>query len=141
MYFQSAANDILLDLHLSRRENYYFGAKLVRGAYMEQVKMIGEIRCRTVTLLFETQESYPLDHFFQERQRAKTLDYEDPINPTFEATSAMYERGFRSIIAESLVRERGKVSGSNLTGLERSFMTSFLSSLRYAQRRFNSEGC
>ena len=49
------------DLARAEKQGYIFAAKLVRGAYMEQ-----------------------------ERRLAREQGYEDPINPSFEATSQMY---------------------------------------------------
>ncbi|XP_043510097.1 proline dehydrogenase 1, mitochondrial [Frieseomelitta varia] len=62
-YLQEAFNEVKTDLEQAERQNFYFGAKLVRGAYIEQ-----------------------------ERARAAAMGYPDPTNPTYEATTDSYHR-------------------------------------------------
>ncbi|XP_018366859.1 PREDICTED: proline dehydrogenase 1, mitochondrial isoform X1 [Trachymyrmex cornetzi] len=62
-YLQDAYNEVKTDLEQAERQNFYFGAKLVRGAYIEQ-----------------------------ERARAAAMGYPDPTNPTFEATTESYHK-------------------------------------------------
>lgn len=70
-YLKEAYDNVTMDVELSRREGWYFGAKLVRGAYM-----------------------------YQERARAKEIGYEDPINPDYEATNIMYHRCLEYVLEE-----------------------------------------
>ncbi|CAG7730752.1 unnamed protein product [Allacma fusca] len=62
-YLKDALHYLSLDLEQSERQNFYFGCKLVRGAYM-----------------------------VQERARASELNYEDPICNDYDATTANYEQ-------------------------------------------------
>ncbi|XP_060586851.1 proline dehydrogenase 1, mitochondrial-like [Ruditapes philippinarum] len=80
-YLKSAHKAIKLDLDTAVRHNIYFGAKLVRGAYMEQ-----------------------------ERERAATIGYEDPINPSYEATTAMYNKVLREVMRQIQLQERGRIA-------------------------------
>lgn len=80
-YLKQAYNNLVVDMDFARREDFYFGAKLVRGAYMEQ-----------------------------ERERAETIGYDDPINPTYEATSDMYHTVMEEVMRQINLRERGKIA-------------------------------
>ncbi|KAK6313493.1 hypothetical protein J4Q44_G00168400 [Coregonus suidteri] len=70
-YLKEAYDIMTMDVELSRREGWFFGAKLVRGAYM-----------------------------YQERSRAEEIGYEDPINPDYETTNMMYHRCLDYVLDE-----------------------------------------
>lgn len=77
---QETLQIIRSDLALAEREDFVFAAKLVRGAYLEQ-----------------------------ERRLAEEHGYDDPINPSFEATSKMYHSSFDEVVSNIVRREKGKV--------------------------------
>ena len=57
---------------------------------------------------FRTHLCTPL--LFQERERAESVGYEDPINPTYEATTEMYHMVMEEVMRQINLRERGKIA-------------------------------
>lgn len=80
-YLKKAFTSVTHDLELSKREDFYFGAKIVRGAYMEQ-----------------------------ERERAATIGYEDPIQPTFNSTTHSYHSVMEEIMTQINHRPKGRIA-------------------------------
>lgn len=91
-YLQEAYNEVKTDLEQAERQNFYFGAKLVRGAYIEQV--IANFKFVRFKLerprLIRIHWKFRL--LMQERARAAAMGYPDPTNPTFEATTESYHK-------------------------------------------------
>ncbi|KAJ1963874.1 proline dehydrogenase [Dipsacomyces acuminosporus] len=81
MYRADSYQRMADDYERAAREGWRFAAKLVRGAYMEL-----------------------------ERARAQKLGYPSPINPSLEATHAVYNRGVRMLMSEiSTAQKAGTV--------------------------------
>lgn len=68
-YLKKTSRKVANDLERSRREDFWFAGKLVRGAYM-----------------------------VQERARALDMGYEDPILPNIQATHANYDACVESVL-------------------------------------------
>lgn len=71
-YLNQAKNSIAIDMELARRENFKFGCKLVRGAYMEQ-----------------------------EGLRATELGYPNPIQASYESTCENYDTVLTMVLNEA----------------------------------------
>ncbi|KAJ2123584.1 proline dehydrogenase [Coemansia sp. RSA 720] len=77
MYRTDALQRMTDDYERGVREGWRFAAKMVRGAYMEL-----------------------------ERERAASLGYASPINPTLEATHALYDRGAAQLLDRIAAAQR-----------------------------------
>ena len=80
-YLKGTLKRAQLDMALAAREDFYFGCKLVRGAYIEQ-----------------------------ERARAVELNYDDPTCESTEKTTENYVRVFEELLHQAKQRPKGKVS-------------------------------
>ncbi|QQP36601.1 Proline dehydrogenase, partial [Caligus rogercresseyi] len=87
-YLKIAYHSLFLDMEQASRQKFYFGAKLVRGAYMEQ-----------------------------ERARAAEVGYDDPINPSYEATSAMYHQCLEECMARMAVNKQNSTTDFSRIGI------------------------
>jgi len=68
-YLKNTEEELLVDLALAERENFHFGCKLVRGAYM--------------------------DH---ERERSEQMGYLDPVQPDYNHTNLNYHSNLKLLI-------------------------------------------
>lgn len=78
-YLKDTFDRLKSDVKIASDEDFHFGCKLVRGAYI-----------------------------VQERSRAKQMGYADPVNEDFEATSRMYEKSLTHCLEQVKLRS-GKV--------------------------------
>ncbi|CAG4934152.1 unnamed protein product [Colias eurytheme] len=69
-YLKNTYNEIVTDLEQAERQDFYWGAKLVRGAYIEQ-----------------------------ERARAAAMGYEDPTCESVDATTNSFHRCLKEILS------------------------------------------
>ncbi|VDO11469.1 unnamed protein product [Rodentolepis nana] len=102
-YLKNALKEFRQDMLFAEKNDFFFGAKLVRGAYIEQ-----------------------------ERKRAKTLGYPDPTNPTYEATTKMYQDCFEEFLSAMERVPRGRVLVMVATHNE--------DSVKYAIKRMKERG-
>ncbi|XP_028157105.1 proline dehydrogenase 1, mitochondrial isoform X1 [Ostrinia furnacalis] len=77
-YLKNTYNEILTDLEQASRQNFFWGAKLVRGAYIEQ-----------------------------ERARAAAMGYEDPTCENVDATTASFHRCLKEILSRVKTEKTG----------------------------------
>lgn len=78
-YMKDTYNECMTDLDQAKRQKFYFGAKLVRGAYLDL-----------------------------ERARAKAMGYEDPTCDSFEATTLTMNKTMQDVLKRiKLLKEKG----------------------------------
>lgn len=87
-YLKDALDEVKTDLDQAERQGFYFGAKLVRGAYIDQ-----------------------------ERDRAAKMGYADPINPSYEATTKMYHDTLTECLKRIKELQKDQNGGCNRIGI------------------------
>ncbi|XP_059048557.1 proline dehydrogenase 1, mitochondrial-like isoform X1 [Achroia grisella] len=80
-YLKNTYNEIVTDLEQAQRQNFYWGAKLVRGAYIEQ-----------------------------ERARAAAMGYEDPSCENIEATTTSFHKCLKEILSRMSRKSTSQLS-------------------------------
>lgn len=97
-YLKDTSERLTTDMERSERHSYHFGAKLVRGAYMEG-----------------------------ERALAETLGYESPIHETIEDTHACYDESVDYLLHQSKATTDRKVemmlASHNQSSIEKAIET------------------
>ncbi|XP_041972557.1 proline dehydrogenase 1, mitochondrial isoform X2 [Aricia agestis] len=83
-YLKNTFNEIVTDVEQAQRQGFHWGAKLVRGAYIEQ-----------------------------ERARAAAMGYEDPTCESVEATTASFHRCLKEILSKAKKNNLGIMVASH----------------------------
>ncbi|KAL4711890.1 hypothetical protein ACJJTC_006059 [Scirpophaga incertulas] len=96
-YLKNTYNEIQTDVEQAARQNFYWGAKLVRGAYIEQVRA-----CLLACLSSSARLAVMQPTMFitlAERARALAMGYEDPTCESVDATTASFHRCLKEILS------------------------------------------
>ncbi|KAK2152477.1 hypothetical protein LSH36_327g01008 [Paralvinella palmiformis] len=101
-YLKNMHDVVVRDLELANREGFYLGLKVVRGAYIDE-----------------------------EQSRAVAMGYRAPTNPSYEATTRMYEK-----VSTTILRA---IAGNHSGNCHVTFATHNMDSVIYVINRLVSE--
>lgn len=72
-YLRDAFNEVNTDLEQAKRQDFYFGAKLVRGAYLDQVRTNIEPLDKTLIIKFKHPMHVLIIYFNDRREHVQQL--------------------------------------------------------------------